>query len=261
MIITSRITFVLEQQGLAGWQLNDLKQLAGHFRSVFVLYNITRGKQAKLSESLKVLSLGSCRFDVCQIAIEGLDAELACMVMTEYLRDHSTLVSTSHKKNHYAQELFLQHNAFKLPFDYRWYYQADSHDQDKQQALQSVAKLATPEHHQALLQQLQKREQTSSTAIPGNIALPHVISQHVDVPTFIIQSLNKPIDWHSNHGDIVFLIAIILPEPLEKDWIVAVTRLTRWLIKDSESHLLLNAEREETIQAILLHIMAHAESL
>jgi len=254
--ITSRITFILEQHGFAGWQLNELKQLAGHFRSVFVFYNITRGKQAKISESLKILSLGSCRFDLCQIAIEGLDAELACMVVTEYLRDNSLLVSTSHKKNHNAKQLFSQHSAFQMPFDYQWHYQSNICHQNKQQALQSVAQQAAPQNPPALLKQLEAREQTSSTAIPGAIALPHVVTEHVSVPTFVIQSLTTPLDWHSNQSDIVFLTAILLPSQLQREWIIAVTRLTRWLIKDSDNHLLLNAEREETIEAILLHVMA-----
>ncbi len=259
MTITSRITFILEQEGLAGWQINELKQLASHFRSVFVLYNVTRGKQAKLNESLKILSLGINRFDLCQIAIEGLDAELACMVITEYLREHSILVSTSHKKNHYAQELFSLHSAFKLPFAYQWHYQANVNHHNKSLVLQAHAALAAPANKELLYQQFEKRESTSSTAIPGGIAIPHVISEHVKVPTFVVQSLSSPIDWHSVHGEISFLVTIILPCQLQREWIIAVTRLTRWLIKDSESHLLLSAEREETIQAILLHIMAHIE--
>ncbi|MGC7907385.1 HPr family phosphocarrier protein [Vibrio anguillarum] len=98
-MITTRITFVLKAGGLVSWQLNELKDLNRHFRSVVVLFNITRDNKAMLNHTLQVLSLGSNPGDVCQIAIEGLDAELACMVMTEYLREHTLLISTSHKQN------------------------------------------------------------------------------------------------------------------------------------------------------------------
>lgn len=256
-MITSRITFVLEEEGLAGWQLQELRQLADYFHSIFVLYNITRSKQAKLSEPLRILSLGSCRHDVCQLAIEGLDAELACIVFTEYLREHATLISTSHKKNHQAEQLFAEHPAFHLPFAYDWHYHAADALPDKQSALELLATLANPHTAPALLEQLLAREQVSSTAMPGSIALPHVVSEHVERPCLIAVSLKETLDWGSPHGAVRFICAILLPAALQKDWLLAVTRLTRWFIQDSSHHLLLSARREETIRSILLHVMAH----
>lgn len=258
-MITTRITFVLEDNRFAAWQLNELKQLAGYFHSLFVLYNITRGKQANLNEPLGVLSLGSCRHDVCQIAIEGLDSELACMVLTEYLRDHSSLLSTSHKQNYQAQQLFTHHGSFKLPFSYQWRYVRKAHYPDKNEALATLAQLASSQNEHAIHQQLTDREAISSTAIPGGIAIPHVVSEFVQQPTFIIQSLESPLDWNSSQEDVLFIVALLLPKTLKKEYIIAATRLTRWLINQKTHHFIKDADREETIKGILLHVMAHID--
>lgn len=258
-MITTRITFVLEDNRFAAWQLNELKQLAGYFHSLFVLYNITRGKQANLNEPLCVLSLGSCRHDVCQLAIEGLDAELACMVLTEYLKDHSSLLSTSHKQNFHAAQLFTHHSSFKLPFSYQWHYVRKAHYPDKNAALATLARLASSQNQHAIYQQLVDREAISSTAIPGGIAIPHIISECVQQPTFIIQSLDSPLDWDSPQEDVRFIIALLLPKVLKREYIIAATRLTRWLINPKAQHFILDADREETIKGILLHVMAHID--
>ncbi|WP_428776602.1 PTS sugar transporter subunit IIA [Vibrio sp.] len=256
-MITTRITFVLEHDGFAGWQLTELKQLASHFRSIFVFYNITRSKHAKLTKSLSMLSLGSCRDDLCQVAIEGLDAELACMVFTEYFREHATLISASHRPNSRAESLFASHPAFRLPFDYQWYFLTDSSLETKQQALESLVKaVAKPYQQQELLTQILEREAISSTAIPSGIALPHVLSDSVNRPTLVVCKLASELDWEM---PVSLMIGAVLPTKLERPWFLAITRLTRWLISNGNSEVLLSAEREETIKGILLHIMARQE--
>ncbi|QTG89833.1 PTS sugar transporter subunit IIA [Vibrio furnissii] len=256
-MITSRITFVLEHDGLAGWQLQELKQLTDYFHSLFVFYNITRSKQATLNESLRIMSLGSCRHDLCQLAIEGLDAELACIVFTEYLREHATLVSTSHKPNHHAKRLLTEHPAFQLPFVYDWHYQRSQNLPDKRSALTHIAALANPNATSDLLTQLLAREYISSTAMAGGIALPHVVSEHIQRPCFIVFSLDEGLDWQSAHEPVHLVCAVLLPAALHREWLIAVTRLTRWFIADTSAHLLRSARREETIESIVLHVMAH----
>lgn len=255
-MITSRITFVLEQDGFTGWQLQKFKQLTHYFQSIFVLYNISRDNHAKLSDPLRVLSLGSCRHDLFQLAIEGVDSELASIVLSEYIREHATLVSTTHKKNHNANQLLAQHPIFDLQFDYQWISRESQTAKDKTELLHFLANVVSPASEQPLLHQLTKREQVSSTAIAGGIALPHVVTAHVSQPTFCSLILKSPLSWESQLGDVTLILAIFLPQDLERQWIRSVTRLTRWLISTPEHGTLLHANREETVKSILLHVMA-----
>ncbi|MDT8869871.1 PTS sugar transporter subunit IIA [Vibrio fluvialis] len=203
------------------------------------------------------MSLGSCRHDLCQLAIEGLDAELACIVFTEYLREHATLVSTSHKPNHHAKRLLTEHPAFQLPFVYDWHYQRSQNLPDKRSALARIAALANPNATSDLLTQLLARECISSTAMAGGIALPHMVSEHIQRPCFIVFSLDDGLDWQSAHEPVHLVCAVLLPAALHREWLIAVTRLTRWFIADTNTHLLRSAQREETIESIVLHVMAH----
>ncbi len=255
-MITTRITFVLDQDGFPGWQLQELKQLCGYFHSIFVVYNITRSKSAKLNEPLRMMSLGSCRNDVCQLAIEGLDAELACMVLTEYLREHSTLFSTSHRKNHIADSLFSNHPAFHLPFAYQWYSPEPGEFADKQACLSSLSEQVSAEHRSELLEKFSQREQIASTVIAPAIAAPHIISEHVRCATIACCLLSNPMQWHCAYQPVRLVIGIVLPENSPKPEIIAITRLTRWIISGAGNHLLLRSKRNETIKGILLHVMA-----
>jgi PTS system nitrogen regulatory IIA component len=256
-MITARITFVLEQDGFAGWQLQQLRQLCGYFRSIFVVYNITRGKEARLNQPLQMMSVGSCRFDVCQVAIEGLDAELACMVLTEYLREHSMLFSTSHKKNLSADRLFDTHSAFHLPFQYTWHTLEPQVFESKMACLSAISDVVAKRHRLQLLEQFVRREDIASTVIASQVASPHMVSDHVQCVTIVTSLVTQPIEWHVAYPPVKLIVAIIIPSQFSRVEIQAITRLTRWLISGKNNDLLLNAKRQETLKGILLHVMGH----
>lgn len=256
-MITTRITFVLEQDGFAGWQLQELRQLCGYFNSIFVVYNVTRSCHAKLNEPLRMMTLGSCRDDVCQLAIEGLDSELACMVFTEYFREHTTLFSTSHKKNHFADQLFTTHDSFGVPFEYVWHSIENQHAVSKQECIELICNQIDKTHATVLLPQFLQRENIASTIIAPAIAAPHITSTIVEKVTITSVLLYEPIVWHCAFAPVKLIIGIVLPTNASRNEIVAVTRLTRWLISGKGNELLLNAKREETIKGILLHVMGH----
>ncbi|QMV13574.1 PTS sugar transporter subunit IIA [Vibrio spartinae] len=256
-MITTRITFLLKEEGLPGWQVSALKQLCRYFRSIFVFYNLSRGSHTRLNQPLNVLSLRNRTGHLCQIAIEGLDAELACMVFTEYLNEHAILLSTSHRQNHAAEQLFAAHPAFSLPFAYRWDYACHTGFADKRSALHYLADRIAPEQTDTLLTQFCQREDISTTALPNRVALPHVMSEAVDTPVLMVMPLAQPLDWQSAAPPVSFVLGLVLPQPLNRDIVMAMTRLTRWLIDDLNAQLLLDAKREETLKGILLHVMAH----
>ncbi|MBF4281649.1 PTS sugar transporter subunit IIA [Vibrio anguillarum] len=255
-MITTRITFVLKAGGLVSWQLNELKDLNRHFRSVVVLFNITRDNKAMFNHTLQVLSLGSNPGDVCQIAIEGLDAELACMVMTEYLREHTLLISTSHKQNAKAELAFATHSAFQLPFSLQWHYATLGPELSKSEALDTIAKQIMPAHCHDILHALEKREAISPTIIGRGIALPHIIHARVAQPTLAVHWLANPLSWSEKSGDVSLIITLLLPTSAPRTVIKPVTQLTRWLLEEEHRQWLLTAKREETLKAILLHVMA-----
>ncbi|WNJ95926.1 PTS sugar transporter subunit IIA [Vibrio ruber] len=256
-MITTRITFLLKDKGLPAWQANALKQLCGYFRSIFIFYNLSRGKHTSLSQPLNVLSLNNSADQLCQIAIEGLDAELACMVFTEYLSEHAILLSTSHRQNHAAEQLFAFHPAFSLPFTYRWDYTSHAGFADKRSALDYLAARIASGQTDKLLAQFCQREDISTTALPNRVALPHVMSEVVDIPVLMVMPLAQPLDWQSVCAPVSLLICLVLPQSLSRDIVMAMTRLTRWLIDDLNAQLLLDAKREETLKGILLHVMAN----
>ncbi|MDE1249760.1 PTS sugar transporter subunit IIA [Vibrio aestuarianus] len=259
-MITTRINFVLKPNGLVGWQLNELKTLSHHFRSVVVVFNLTRDKKALLTHTLQVLSMGSNPGDLCQIAIEGLDAELACMVITEYLRDHSLLISTSHKQNRHAEHIFNTHSAFKLPFSLKWHYSNSLSCPTKQTALYEISQQLVPHNPIDILQALEQRETVSSTLIGSGIALPHIMHPSITHPILAVHVVDNELNWSATLSPVSMIITLLLPSACDKTVLKPITKLTRWLLDQDHRQLLIDAQREETIKAILLHVMVKEES-
>ncbi|WP_217511508.1 PTS sugar transporter subunit IIA [Vibrio metschnikovii] len=259
LMMVSRISFILEGNGFTAWQLHQIKQLTSYFRSIFVLYNITRDQQATLSDTLHVLSIGSCRHDVCQIAIEGLDAELACLVLTEYLRQHATLFASSHTKNASAEAILANHPTFSLPFTIQWHSLLKAEFANQKDCLHYIAQQANSADEPALIRQLLAREAIAATTLPPSIALPHVISEHISTPCLCVLTLAQAINWGSTQAETRFIIGLILPKrnPIKKEEIMAATRLTRWLIESHHQQLLFQQPNETHLKGLLLHIMAH----
>ncbi|WP_413698623.1 hypothetical protein ACLKMH_13415 [Psychromonas sp. KJ10-10] len=123
MKIERRITFIIGEEGFATWKINRLKTLSHFFRSVIILQNISIADSANTAHTLEILSIGCKNNDLCQLWIEGSDAELACMVLTDFIDQHFTIVNTSHKKNeNKSNSIIANHPIFYLNFSLSYYF-------------------------------------------------------------------------------------------------------------------------------------------
>ncbi|WP_075181035.1 PTS sugar transporter subunit IIA [Pantoea sp. 1.19] len=256
-MIVSRLSFVIAPAGLDGWRLQQMAQLTGWFQSLVILINFTRNQQAPLSHTLACLTLGCQPHDFCQLAIEGRDADALCRVLANYLLDCATPVTPLHHPP--AHPLWQQHPAFAQPFPWRWHCLQGANPGDKPTALAHIAALAAPTQAAELTAQLAAREAVSATALPGQLAFPHVVSHAVGLPTLIALRLSAALDWQAREP-VRSVLAVILPAPLSRPQAAAVTRLSRWLIADRHPQLLHDAEHEATALALVLHAMAHGHS-
>lgn len=267
MKLERRITFIIGNEGFSGWKINRLKTLTGFFRSIIILQNITTGKSTDTTNTLKIMSLGCKKNEMCQLWIEGADAELTCMVLTDFINDQFDLVNTSHKRSEdYSNSLIASHLTFQLPFTINYHFESltDCSGIDKEGILLKLSNIFSHSQAPSLLQALLKREAVSSTGIGNNIALPHIMMPGIDLPSVAVIRLSKPLNWGSNLGDVSHIIALLLPQPPVKNVVVAFTQLSRSLLNPFYCNLLTSSHEPEAIKAILLHIMAQnktAESL
>ena len=257
-MIVSRITFCLPGDGVPGWQLSELKGLASLFRSVVVWINITQSRQANLEHGLKMLSVKNCRYDLCQLAIEGLDAELACMVLTEYISEKFDLVATTHNRKRIAAYQLDNYPPLQSPAPLNWHF-LHSHrkeTEDKNHLLAQSAMCANPSRQDVLYQALQARETISSTLIGQALALPHIMHSDVTVPTIVFQRPNAQVVWHQNKAPVHLVITLFIPSPTDRQTLIPFTRLTRWLLSEPHQTLLLDNLDDFTLRIIISHIMA-----
>ena len=111
------------------------------FRSVVILRNLTCWDSANIEHPLRILSLAGKQDDLCQLHIEGSDAELACMVLMDFIAEHFMLVNTAHRSNKHANLSLLRGlSTFRLPFEIDYHFARDSSN-DKTAILEQVANL------------------------------------------------------------------------------------------------------------------------
>ncbi|SON49491.1 PTS sugar transporter subunit IIA [Vibrio tapetis] len=258
-MIERRITFILPKDGFVSWKVNRLKTLGSMFRSVILLVNHTRDARANAEQTLQVMALGGREHDLCQLHIEGTDAELACMVMTDFIADQFTLVNTAHKSNVKTNiELIKQLPTFDLPFELNFTFKYLSHPNTKNDVLAHASRMLSPDSVVKMFDALYQRETTSSTAIGHGIALPHVMNDNVDTPSMVVIQLAEEIDWQSKMGNVQFVIALALPKPPERNMIMAFTHLTKSLLHQEYCQVLTSSREPEAVKAILIHRLAQA---
>ncbi|MEO5663487.1 MAG: fructose-specific PTS transporter subunit EIIC [Nocardioides sp.] len=101
------------------------------------------------------------------------------------------------------------------------------------------------------------REETSSTGLPGGIAIPHCRTTGVSVPTLGFARLDPPVDFGAKDGpaDLAFLIAA--PAGGDATHLQFLTKLARSLVKPAFTDALRAAETpEEVVEQILLALDA-----
>ena len=94
-----------------------------------------------------------------------------------------------------------------------------------------VAEAGRTSNPDGLAQDALARESTSSTGLPGGIAIPHCRTEHVDVPTLAFARLSPATDFGAKDGpaDLAFLIAA--PAGGDATHLQLLTQLARALVK------------------------------
>ncbi|MCW8329182.1 PTS sugar transporter subunit IIA [Photobacterium sp. SDRW27] len=268
-MIERRITFIIGDEGIPSWKLNQLKTLAGYFRAVVVMQNVTRLGQAHVEQPVRVMSLGCMPGDLCQLLIEGVDAELACMVLTDFLAEQFTLVRTSGKKKNRNACCIDSHDkgncTFYLPFEMRFANKVLEKKQAvvgkeacqaKKELLSLLCQMLAPEKSSVLLDLMLKREEVSSTCMGNGIALPHIMSPEIEQPAIAVIQLPQPVEWGSNHGPVTRLIAMTLPAPPQRPHIQAFAHFSQALIEPEFCRLLTENTEPEALKAVILHTLS-----
>lgn len=259
MRIERRITFIIGADGFATWKLNRLKTLSGHFRSLVMLKNISTSESCNVEHTLQVMSLGSKKNQLCQLWIEGSDAELACMVLTDFIDNEFEIVITSHIKNTDLNDaIFDTHPTFTLPFAMS-YHSCEINSQftlEKQALLSRVSTMLSPKKAQLVYDAILNREQVSSTCVGHGIALPHVMLSHIKHASLAVIRLSEPVNWHSARGDINTVIALLIPAPPKMPEVKAFTQLSRALLETEFCQLVTSTTEPKALKAILLHKMS-----
>lgn len=254
-----RITFVIGAEGFAAWKLNRLKALSGYFRSLVILKNITHCKSANAEQTLQVMSMGCKQNDLCQLWIEGSDAELACMVLTDFVAAEFDIVHTAHQNFvDFSNQIIEQHPAFYLPFKLHYNYQdlPSGTELNKNAILMKLTNKLGNSCQENVYHYLQQRELVSSTCIGNGIALPHVMVTEIKDPVLSVLKLASPTDWHSPRGEVTMVICLLLPAPPVREVIHAFTQLSRSLLDESFCYQLTSSVMPEEIKAVLLHSLA-----
>tara|TARA_R110001583_G_scaffold112917_4_gene263117 strand:- start:4676 stop:5467 length:792 start_codon:yes stop_codon:yes gene_type:complete len=262
MRIERRITFIIEDEGFATWKIKRLKTLSDFFRSVVILQNITIGETTNTAHMLEILSIGCKRNDLCQLRIEGSDAELACMVLTDFIDEQFTIVNTSHKKNeNKSNSIIANHPTFYLPFNmnYSFDFIQIQTGIEKNDLILKLSQSFNSYSPEVVFDALLKREAISSTGIGNGIAIPHVMVEGISQPAISVLCLDKKIDWETSLGQVKMIIAMLIPAPVSMDVMKAMTQATRALIDPIKCDLLTTSVEPEAIKAILFHFMASSK--
>ncbi|KXF81102.1 PTS sugar transporter subunit IIA [Enterovibrio coralii] len=252
-MITRRITFLVGEEGLAAWRLAKLKTLAAYFRSVTILSNLSQRKEASVEHPMRIMSLSALPGDLCQLLIEGSDAELASMVLTNFIDEHATLISGGKRTVSFSPSDFVT-----LPFVFQRH-RINASPLDKHALLAEFAKKVSAEEdieHETLFNALYKREGVSSTCMGNGIALPHVMIADVANAHILIASTAEPLDWMSNHGDVSRIVGLVLPTPPVREQIVAFSGFSQQLLDPEFCRYLTENADMDIVETIILHTLS-----
>ncbi|MBZ6070913.1 PTS sugar transporter subunit IIA [Aeromonas schubertii] len=234
-------------------QARQLRRLGGMFRARLCLINLSRRQQGDPAQLLALLSAAARQGDLCQLVIEGADAELAHMVLTSWVTELGHLLGG--KRPGFAQAQSRLERA--LP-GYRLTPAMVSERPDpltKEQALAHLVGrlpadiLTDPEQ---LFRQLQEREQISPTLIRAGLAMPHVLSEAVQAPALTLLQSPLGLEWGSPLGPVNTLILMAAPRALPPERLRPLPTLVQNLLGETLGPALLRASSASARHAILV---------
>lgn len=250
-MLTREITFYC-QQGLSITQAKQLNRLAGMFKSTIRCANLTRRQTVAASNQLSLLTLATQPGDLCQLQIEGCDAELAHMAFTCWCGELGQPLVRP--RTAALAELRLT-NA--LP-DYHFALRQLAYSPEpltKAEALEHLIDLLPAEqvsNRAALEEAISRREQVSATIIRPGLAMPHVLSEGISQPALTLLNCKEPIEWGSQIGQVQTIILLAVPVGSGRETLRPLTRLAQAMIDDVVSHALLLAGSAPARQAIVI---------
>lgn len=254
-MLLRELTFYCQRQ-LTIPEAQQLRRLASMFKSKLLLINLTRRQQADPEQPFALLTVAARRGDLCQLVIEGLDAELAHMVLTSWVNEHGQLLSVRRTDFSQAQARL----ARVLPeYHFTSAMLAESNQLlDKPRCLQMLVDLLPGPQvldSALLIHQLLAREAISSTAMRPGLAMPHVMSEAMHSPCLALLRSQTPLEWGSALGPVQTLVLLATPAKLPPEQLRPLTTMVRALLDDHLCGALLRASSQSARHAILIEIL------
>lgn len=254
-MLQRELTFYCRRQ-LSLPEARQLKRLAGLFKSKLLLLNLSRHLQADPEQPFALLTTACHAGDLCQLVVEGPDAELAHMVFTSWATEQGLPLGGRRPDFQPAQARL----AARLPaYHCTSAMLAECNElPDKLHCLrQLVDLLPSPQvlDSALLTRQLQAREAISATGVCPGLALPHVLSPAMLAPCLTLLYSHSPLAWGSTLGPARLLILVAAPQDLSPDLLRPIPTLVRNLMDPLLSGALLRASSQCARHAILIEAL------
>ncbi|PSV39767.1 PTS fructose transporter subunit IIA [Photobacterium sp. GB-210] len=258
-MLERRLTFYCGHSGLPLYQLDKLKKLASYFTADVQVFNLQLLRSESVTKPLRVSTLASKPYQLCQLVITGVDAELALLVLTDIIHEYACplLLPSSDSKGNAILKQRMTMLDFPLSFITPKQIQADN---NKAQLLATMTrslvdeKVIKVDDYQEVLAAIEKRESISATVMGNSIAMPHVMIEPITQPAMVI-SCCQQMNWHSARGDVSKVLMMVLPKPLSRSVLMAFSRFSKRLLQDRYADALRQASDSNVIQALIIEAM------
>lgn len=122
--------------------------------------------------------------------------------------------------------------------------------------LKFLARLNRITNMELVLEKLLERELLNTTEIGHFIAIPHVKSNYVKIPSIVFVRFNSKIKWSLNGNEkvnMIFLLAV--PEESEKLYLKIIANLSRKLMNDNFRKILKKSNDKNELYELFLKIV------
>ncbi|EAS65334.1 hypothetical protein VAS14_06423 [Photobacterium angustum S14] len=257
-MLERRLTFYCGHTGLPLIQLDKLKKLASYFTSDVQVFNLQLLRSESVTKPLHVSTLASKPYQLCQLVITGVDAELALLVLTDFIHEYACplLLPSSDSKGNKILKQRMAMLDFPLSFITPKQIQVNNKAQLLATMTRSLVdeKVVKVDDYQEVLAAIEKRESISATVMGNGIAMPHVMIDPIIQPAMVISCCQK-MDWYSARGDVSKVLMMVLPKPLSRSVLMAFSRFSKQLLQDRYADALRQASDSNVIQALIIEAM------
>ncbi|KJF81088.1 PTS fructose transporter subunit IIA [Photobacterium angustum] len=257
-MLERRLTFYCGHTGLPLIQLDKLKKLASYFTSDVQVFNLQLLRSESVTKPLHVSTLASKPYQLCQLVITGVDAELALLVLTDFIHEYACplLLPSSDSKGNRILKQRMAMLDFPLSFITPKQIQVNNKAQLLATMTRSLVdeKVIKVDDYQEVLAAIEKRESISATVMGNGIAMPHVMIDPIIQPAMVISCCQK-MDWYSARGDVSKVLMMVLPKPLSRSVLMAFSRFSKQLLQDRYADALRQASDSNVIQALIIEAM------